>query len=652
MGRSSNKGTGKESDAEAREEIARHTKRNLFILKKDFKIALNKLSKVISKGKIALIQGEKTDQLKQTVKELEQELEEAEAKLQVYVNNMEILEMFDDIKEEEMLEITQSEAQKVRVQIYTLIARQERENDAADSSEVREYILKSTNETASSFVPRSSNSSSEIVSSCVSHSSKSSRETASIFVPRSSKSSSEVTSGSVPHSSEVTSGSVPHSSKYSNEVTSGSVPHSSKSSSEVTSGSVPHSSKSSSEVTSAGTATEEVFVETQSRSEDKMKMKLENQNEGLVRDLENTKVLLNDKENLLQEKVTIIKELEESKQMLESKVEDILKCKENDRLLNERQHEELKQQRLLERQSLEALLNGKERDKRNLLDIIQEKEETEQKMASFIKERELEIKNLHALNESEKRNLREEISEANSEIQRLRELLTKRDQVILKAMKENEDSIKEGQDADAEHSNEEPFLISKLENERAEVLPQIKNNKESIQAKLERFQEKGKREFSKMDKERQKTKVQLGKKRGALIKGRMKKRVHFEKLKKEGKERTFIKNENTRNNWRLALARRAFIGQVRRVKRAWLRLGKRNLGNHRKRKRRSVHPVVLSVPRGTGDPHQGAIFNSKLSQFRRSHVAAFVKAEEVSREILSMSHYRLASFPSSRHFSH
>ncbi|KAL7639184.1 UNVERIFIED_CONTAM: hypothetical protein RMT77_010718 [Armadillidium vulgare] len=502
MGRSSNKGTGKESDAEAWEEIARDTKRNLFILKKDFKIALNKLSKVISKGKIALIQGENTDQLKQTVKELEQVLEEAEAKLQVYVNNMEILEMFDDIKEEEMLEITQSEAQKVRVQIYTFIARQERENDAADSSEVREDSLKSSSETASSFVPRSSKSSNEIVSSSVSHSNKSSSETASSFVPRSSKSSSEVTSGSIPHSSksssEVTSCSVPHSSKSSSEVTSCSVPHSSKSSSEVTSGSVPHSSKSSSEVTSAGTATEEV-VETQSRSEDKMKVKLENQNEGLVRDLENTKVHLNDEENLLQEKVTIIKELEESKQMLESKVEDILKCKENDRLLNERQHEELKQQRLLERQSFEALLNEKERDKRNLLDIIQEKEETELKMASFIKERELEIKNLHAVNKSDKRNLSKEISEANSEIQRLRELLTKRDQVMLKAKKENENSIKEGQDADAEHSNEEPFLISKLENERAEVLPQMKNIKESIQAKLERFQEMGKREFSEMD---------------------------------------------------------------------------------------------------------------------------------------------------------
>ncbi|KAL7635396.1 UNVERIFIED_CONTAM: hypothetical protein RMT77_014463 [Armadillidium vulgare] len=596
MNRSSNKGTGKESDAEAREEIARDTKRNLFILKKDFKIALNKLSKVISKGKIALIQGENTDQLKQTVKELEQVLEEAEAKLQVYVNNMEILEMFDDIKEEEMLEITQSEAQKVRVQIYTLIARQERENDAADSSEVREDSLKSTSECKAV---------------------------------------------------------------------------------------VNHSIVAFQAETKEIHKHENVRKDERTKSEDKIKMELENQKKVLAKELENTKAHLKERENLIQEKAAIIKEFHESKQILESRVEDILKCKENDRLFNEERNAKLEQQRLLERQRFEALLNEKEREKRNLLDIIQGKEnalhenkgerlemqimlqrvknekletentlqETEQKMASFIKERELEIKNLHAVNESEKRNLSKEISEANSEIQRLRELLTKRDQVMLKAKKENEDSIKEGQDADADHSNEEPFLISKLENERAEVLPQMKNNKESIQAKLERFQEKGKREFSEMDKERQKTKVQLGKKRGALIKGRMKKRVHFEKLKKEGKERTSIKNENTRNNWRLAIARRAFICQVRRVKRAWLRLGKRNLGNHRKRKRRPV-PVVLSVPRGTGDPHQGAIFISKLSQFRRSHVAAFVKAEEVSREILSMSHYRLASFPSSWHFSH
>ncbi|KAB7506557.1 hypothetical protein Anas_07422 [Armadillidium nasatum] len=303
---------------------------------------------------------------------------------------------------------------------------------------------------------------------------------------------------------------------------------------------------------------ENVRKEERTRPEDKLKIEFKNQNKGLVRDSENTKMHLNNKENL-QEQVTTIKELKESNQMLKSKVEDILECKENDRLLNERQHEELKQQRLLERQSFEALLNEKERDKRNLLDIIQEKEETEQKMANFIKERELEIKNLHAVNESEKRNLSKEISEANSEIQRLRELLTKKDQVMLKAKKENEDSIKERQDDDAEHSNEEPVLTSRLENERAEVATQMKNNKENMQAKSEICQEKSKREFSEMDKEKQKMKVQAWKGKG-------------------GKEKTPIKNENTRNNWRLAIARKAFIGQDRRVKRAWLRFGKRILG--------------------------------------------------------------------------
>ncbi|KAB7505211.1 hypothetical protein Anas_05710 [Armadillidium nasatum] len=308
---------------------------------------------------------------------------------------------------------------------------------------------------------------------------------------------------------------------------------------------------------------------------------------------------LNNKENL-QEQVTTIKELKESNQMLKSKVEDILECKENYRLLNERQHEELKQQRLLERQSFEALLNEKERDKRNLLDIIQEKEETEQKMANFIKERELEIKNLHAVNESEKRNLSKEISEANSEIQRLRELLTKRDQVIPKAKKENEDSIKERQDDDAEHSNEEPVLTSRLENERAEVATQMKNNKENMQAKSEICQEKSKREFSEMDKEKQKMKVQLGKKKGVLIKGRMKKRVHFEKLKR-GKEKTSIKIENTRNNWRLAIARKAFIGQDRRVKRAWLRCGRED-GNPQFFGRTRIYCGHTGVSRRSGFP--------------------------------------------------
>ncbi|KAB7505552.1 hypothetical protein Anas_00300 [Armadillidium nasatum] len=132
---------------------------------------------------------------------------------------------------------------------------------------------------------------------------------------------------------------------------------------------------------------------------EKEKLELENQKKILTRDLEDIKVHLNEKENFIQEKVTIIRELQDSKQMLESKVEDILKCKENDRLLNEKQNGELEQQRLLEKQNFEAILNEKEikisscenkckeknseiqiliaekeREKKTFLDIIQEKE--------------------------------------------------------------------------------------------------------------------------------------------------------------------------------------------------------------------------------------------------------------------------------------
>ncbi|KAB7499708.1 hypothetical protein Anas_11368, partial [Armadillidium nasatum] len=191
-----------------------------------------------------------------------------------------------------------------------------------------------------------------------------------------------------------------------------------------------------------------------------------------------------------------------------------------------------------------------------------------------------------------------------------------------------------GQYADAEHSKE-PVLISKLESESAEVIPQMENNKESIQTKLETIQEKGKREFSEMDKEKQKMKVQFGKEKGVLIRRRIEKKIHFEKLKK-GKVKTPIKNENTRNNWRLAIARRAFIGQDRRIKRTWLRFGKRILGNHRKRRwKPSVFwkdPYILRscwCQQEIGIPHRRAIFSSKLSQLWGSHNNLLLSGETI-----------------------
>ncbi|KAB7499740.1 hypothetical protein Anas_13690 [Armadillidium nasatum] len=166
MGKTDTKTTDKESEMEAREEALKNEKRNLF---------------------------RDTEGLKQTVSELEQVQIEAEAKLKVYSNDMERLEMYDDIsKEEENLEVTKGE--------------QEKENSAMDSSEILE-----NSQPSSSSVPRSSRSSSQVPSSSVSRSSQSSNE--------------------------------------------------------VSSNPVPHASSSSSEVTSAGTATEEVFVETQSRNE-------------------------------------------------------------------------------------------------------------------------------------------------------------------------------------------------------------------------------------------------------------------------------------------------------------------------------------------------------------------------------------------------
>ena len=384
---------------------------------------------------------------------------------------------------------------------------------------------------------------------------------------------------------------------------------------------------------------ENVRKDERTKSEDKIKMELENQRKVLAKELENTKAHLKERENLIQEKAAIIKEFQESKQILESRVENILKGKENDRLFNEERNAKLEQQRLLERQSFEALLNEKEREKRNLLDIIQGKEkalhenkgerlemqimlqrvknekletentlqETEQKMVSSIKERELEIKNLHALNESVKQNLSKEISEANSEIQRLRELLTERDQV-LKVKQENEDSINEGQDVGTEHINKKPVLIPEPKNEKAEVL-QIKMDKENMQTKLEMFSEKAKGKFCEINREKQKINIQPKRiRKGVLIK---EKRVHSEKLK-EGKRKLYMKLKNLRNNWRLAIEEKAFVGQDEGIRRVMLSLGKRALGNHRKRKKRPVHPVVLLVPRETGYPSQGALFSSKI----------------------------------------
>ncbi|KAB7503741.1 hypothetical protein Anas_13709 [Armadillidium nasatum] len=177
------------------------------LLKRDFKITHSKLNEIISECKIVIIQGRDTEGLKQTVSELEQVQIEAEAKLKVYSNDMERLEMYDDIsKEEENLEVTKGEVREIKIQIYTLITKQEKENSAIDSSEILE-----NSQPSSSSVPRSSRSSSQVPSSSVSRSSQSSNE--------------------------------------------------------VSSNPVPHASSSSSEVTSAGTATEEVFVETQSRNE-------------------------------------------------------------------------------------------------------------------------------------------------------------------------------------------------------------------------------------------------------------------------------------------------------------------------------------------------------------------------------------------------
>ena len=73
-----------------------------------------------------------------------------------------------------------------------------------------------------------------------------------------------------------------------------------------------------------------------------------------------------------------------------------------------------------------------------------------------------------------------------------------------------------------------------------------------------------------------------------------------------------MKLKNLRNNWRLAIEEKAFVGQDEGIRRVMLSLGKRALGNHRKRKKRPVHPVVLLVPRETGYPSQGALFSSKI----------------------------------------
>src|ERR1044072_492472 len=141
MSKNNDKNASNEVDLEAGEEV-KTAKRNLYSLRKEFKTSHSKIVKVISESKIIIIQGGNVEKLKHMVKQLENEVE---VKLQVYIEAMEILERFEDItKEEDKLEIIQGEVQKVRIQMYALITKQEREdcetNPSGTSKQVSEVV--------------------------------------------------------------------------------------------------------------------------------------------------------------------------------------------------------------------------------------------------------------------------------------------------------------------------------------------------------------------------------------------------------------------------------------------------------------------------------------------------------------------------------